>query len=146
MVIGGPPVGSFPLGGSPQFVAPPQFLGAPGLPSAARPMVAAPQTPAPPRFPSAAPAAPAPIVRAKGADEPLSLPSPEQLGLARGAELDWNETRRTLSTLGATDSRLELLASGEYRFSFVVSASLVDGLGATPAAAVRAALARVKRG
>jgi hypothetical protein len=145
-VIGGPPVSGFPFAGSQQFVPPPQFVGNPGFSPASRPMVAAPQSPAPPRFPSAGPAAPQPIVRAKGADEPVSLPSPDQLGLARRAEVDWNETRRTLTTLGATDSRMELLASGEYRFSFVVSASRVDGLGATPADAVRAALARVKRG
>jgi|SRR6516164_2940486 hypothetical protein len=144
-MIGGPPVSGFPLGGSPQFVAPPQFIGGPGVAPPSFPMVATPPTPAPPRFPAAGPAASAPIVRAKGADEPLAMPSPEQLGLARRAEVDWNETRRTLATLGATDSRLELLASGEYRFSFVVAASLIDGIGATPADAMRAALARVKR-
>src|SRR5438128_234623 len=82
------------------------------------------------------PAAPRPIFRAKGPDEsipaaearilgnatitPLSMPTPEQLGIVRASAadrgaLDWTAAHRQLERLGAIGFRFEKLETGGCR-------------------------------
>jgi hypothetical protein len=87
------------------------------------------------------PATPRPIFRAKGPDEPnpapsfapvtytpgspatpLSIPTPEQLGIASaivssGADLDWTDAHRRLEHLGAIGFRLDKLEAGGCHFA-----------------------------
>ena len=98
-----------------------------------------------------------PLVRAKGYDEepaarpaPLSLPSPEQLGVARRAPetVDWTATHQRLEELGAVGFQLESLTGGGFRFSCLIPtgqpdrAYRIEGQGTTQAEAVRIALER----
>ena len=164
-MIGGPPIAGFPPGYAPPpgFVPPGGFASAPPgfVPGAApftapvqtRPMVAMP--PPPPRSPNV-------LARAKVDEEPvrpqpMTLPPPEQLGVARRSPdgVDWAETHRRLQELGAVGFQLEPLATGGYRFVCLLPSGLpdrpsrIDGQGATQAEAVRAALDRAapyKRG
>lgn len=51
--------------------------------------------------------------------EPVTLPSPEQLGVSKPqtkSGTDWNETRRRLDAVGATSFQVVHLAEGGCRF------------------------------
>ncbi len=67
---------------------------------------------------------PIPEERPVVADSPparLSLPSPEQLGVAgAGAPVDWGEVHRRLDRLGAVSFRQEKLLDGGYRVTFLL--------------------------
>ncbi len=93
----------------------------------------------------------APLVRAKGADQPaspvllpedhpkavpltLDMPSPEQLHVARPRPaqesppltFDWNRVDRRLNELGATSWVCQHMAQGGYRFVVLLPAARTD--------------------
>ena len=137
-MIGGPPVFSYPPGytAQPAFNPQPGYAAQPGFappggfatappgfrpgnaPAAPRPTVAA-LPPPPARFPGAPPA-PQSLVRAKADEEPvarsqpLSLPSPDQLGLARrsGDGVDWAATHRRCKSWAPSASSSSRPAAG----------------------------------
>jgi hypothetical protein len=131
-----------------------------GQPAAWQPMNPL-RSPMPASAPSFAqqPAPRPPIVRAKGPDDPppapkpapLTMPSPEQLGVTRaklapGDVVDWAAARRRLDRLGATGFLLEKLPQGGYRFTCLLPTTQagrthhVEAVAATEAEAVRATL------
>jgi hypothetical protein len=159
-MIGGSPMMSpnvFPSPFPGQLYPAAQYVGQPAswqTPNANR---AAPQPAA-----AVAPAtAPRPVVaRAKGPDEPLpsptparlTMPSPEQLGVARPKPaadgVDWTATRQRLDRLGATCFHLERLSPQAYRFTCLLPTTQpgrthhVEAVAATEAEAVRLTLAK----
>lgn len=122
-------------------------------------------TPSPPanRVVPPSPAAPRPVVRAQSPEEPkaftrpapLSMPSPEELGVSAGrrsaADADWTLARRRLNELGASCFQLEKLPGGGYRFVCLLPGSQsnrnhrVESEAASEAEAVRLALARAEQ-
>ncbi len=156
-MIGGPPVVDLPPG----FSTRPPFV----PPSGVAPAVAAPQTrvaiamPPPARFPTG----PAPKIspRARGEEEavsaPVTLPSPEQAGVARrhGADLEWAEAHRRLDEMGIVDFQIKPNGDGGFRFACLMPSGQpdrfyrIEGQGTTQREAVRVALERAapyKRG
>jgi hypothetical protein len=160
---------------TPQFMNPPQqFVGQPAAwPSAswqpqmstfgqqpAQPSTFVRQLPTPSSADLARAAAPRPIIRAKGDDEPaprptrpmpLTLPSPESLGIARApatASVDWSATRTRLDRVGVIGFNLERLSPAGYRFTCLMPTSQpgrthrVEAVAATEADVVRLALAK----
>jgi hypothetical protein len=120
----------------------PQGRPAPAAPSVARAKV------------EDAPPVPAP---APAWSAPLTLPTPEQLGIVsagsavpampESAPLDWNATHAHLRRLGAVGVQLGRLPQGGYRFGFLLPTDSpdvtrhIEGTGPTEAEAVRRALA-----
>jgi hypothetical protein len=104
--------------------------------------------------------APRPLVaRAKGLDDaplpatpaPLSMPTPEQLGVGRakpslGDGAGWTDARRRLDRLGATCFQLEKLSPNGYRFTCLLPTNQpgrhhhVEAVAATESEAVRLTL------
>lgn len=129
--------------------------------------------PLPPPPPSAVAAAPAPrAVRGVRAEEPvpaaprrlaiapLSIPSPEELGVTRAArptaptravarDLDWTRVRQNLQEMGVSRFQLENTGNGGVRFSCWVgsgsAAQLVQADGSNEAEAVQACLQRASQ-
>ena len=117
-----------------------------------------------------APAAPRPIFRAKGLDEPvppaalsttamtvrLSIPTPEQLGVSLTpiqdrAGLDWASAHRRLERLGAVCFHLDKLESGACRFTCILPTPWpgmthrVESEATTAAEAVNVALSQAEK-
>jgi len=116
-------------------------------------------------------ATPRPIFRAKGPDEPtpalygpaspatpmpLSIPTPEQLGIAptvesNGADLDWTDAHRRLESLGAVGFRLDKLEAGGCHFACLLPTRQpglthrVEADAATSAEAVRLVLGQAEQ-
>jgi hypothetical protein len=115
---------------------------------------------------------PRPIFRAKGPDEPassaetrvvgnaatipLSMPTPEQLGIVRASaadrgDLDWTAAHRQLERLGAIGFRVEKLETGGCRFACLLPTRQprlthrVEAEAATEAEAVNLALAQAEK-
>jgi hypothetical protein len=90
---------------------------------------------------------------------PLTLPSPEELGVAPRpplpatpvAKVDWNATHDNLQRLGGTGFQLAQLADGRFRVAFVLRTNQADQVhhieatAATQADAVASALARAEQ-
>jgi hypothetical protein len=90
---------------------------------------------------------------------PLTLPSPEELGVAPrpptqttpAAKVDWNAAHDSLQRLGGTGFQLAQLADGRYRVGFVLRTDQADQVhhieatAATQADAVASALARAEQ-
>lgn len=112
------------------MMAPPNTPAPPRFPTGSQPIAAAGQAqpqPAPASLPPAylPPAAPRPTVRLQSEDEappqapppsPLTLPSPEQLGIVGNAvaeaTVDWTAVHRRLDALGATCFHMEKTTTG----------------------------------
>ena len=128
-------------------VLPPQGYAAPPWPGPSQPRPAASPSWQQPSWQDSAqvrqPSPRAPVVRAKGEDDPaparppvappaplpaaLSLPSPEQLGVARGNSanrpvVDWGEVQQRLDRLGAISLHQQKLLDGGYRVTCVLPA------------------------
>lgn len=83
--------------------------------------------PPPPAYPARRPAQPKPLVRGQAPEEPkparpplLTLPSPEQLGVAvRSGENapDWTALRAHMKELGVISFHLDSLPDGRTRFT-----------------------------
>jgi len=124
-----------------------------GAPAFAPPNNRVPAMPAPR---AAAPAQPRPLVRAKGPDEPtpprpplLTMPSPEQLGVAvhpTAAGPDWSAMHARIKELGIVSFHLESLPENRCRFTCWVPRGQpgvtrrIEVLAATEAEAVRLGL------
>jgi hypothetical protein len=104
----------------------------------ARPPVARAQGPAKP-----------PVARGQIPDEApraLKMPSPDELGIKlerNNKPLDWDQLRDQLDRLGATSFRLDKDGDG-FRFVCVLPSGSVEATGSTEAAAVSAAMAKVR--
>lgn len=102
------------------------------------------------------PSAPTPPPTPRRAAAPLSIPTPEQLGVgaakkpataaARREDVDWAATRKRLQEMGAVSFRLDQLPDGGARFQvwLPAQASAVQADGASEADAVRDCLARAR--
>jgi hypothetical protein len=107
------------------MLAPPMMMSAPPPMMAAAPTYA-PQANAVPAVP-AAPVRPRPIIRAQAPEEPnparpplLTLPSPEQLGVAvRPVEnsTDWSALHARMKQLGVLSFHMDSLPDGRTRFT-----------------------------
>lgn len=86
---------------------------------------------------------------------PLSLPSPEALGIAvartpaAATALDWNAVHARLDRLGAVRFQSDRLPQGGYRVTFLLpggaaGTQTVEGVAATQADAVQLALSRAE--
>lgn len=150
------------IGGAPIYMPAPAVPGTPFLPPAPRPAVpAAAPRPSVVRGVSGRepPARSAPRV----ASAPLTIPTPEELGIAprrgrspaatsapaaRPAEVNWSVVRRSLQEMGATGFKLDFLPAGRARFSVWLPGGagqrLVQADGDTEAVAVRDCLARAR--
>jgi hypothetical protein len=102
---------------------------------------------------------PRPIIRAKGADDPdeiapttpVTLPSPQQLGIApasrpSGPSTDWAEAHRRLDRLGAVCFQKEKLSQGGFRVTCLLPTARpevhhrVEAFAATEAEVLRLTL------
>jgi hypothetical protein len=114
------------------------------------------------------PAAPRPIIRAKGPDEPvpsvamhpqvpapLTMPTPEQLGVRSSStsaktDLDLTAAYRRLESLGAVCVRLDKLDTGDSRFTCLLPTRQagvnhrVEADASSPAEAVRSVLTQAE--
>jgi hypothetical protein len=100
-----------------------------------------------------------PLTNSPAKATPLTLPSPEELGVAPRsalpaaavAKVDWNATHDSLQRLGGTGFQLAQLADGRYRVGFVLRTNQADEVhhieatAATQADAVASALARAEQ-
>jgi len=153
-------------GGQPVFVAPPQYVSGPQYVQP-RPVQQVAQ-PWPPRSSQPTqPAQQAPTFRAKPYDdkpapvqaqapapklEPLTLPSPESLGLApkAPAKVDWNATLERLDRLGRIGHQVVQLDDGRCRVLLVMrtrqadQVQRIEATAASEAEAVGLALARAE--
>jgi hypothetical protein len=93
-------------------------------------------------------------VRGKETAPSLTIPTPEELGVASAARpevLDWTTTRRQLADLGAVRFGLEHLTGGKVRFSCWLPApggespALVQADGGNEREAVRDCLEQARR-
>lgn len=127
------PMTTYPSGpmANPSLTWPSQ--GTPGIPSATSPRLAWTPQPTAPQSTAPQPTTPRPIFRAKGPDEPsaspvsvpariptpLSMPTPEQLGVARAPVSVTEELDCTaqLEKLGAVCFRMDQLKTGGCRFT-----------------------------
>jgi hypothetical protein len=124
------------------------------------------QQPAPSQQALAQPTTPrAPIFRAKAEDEPLpeappvveerrpeplSLPSPEQLGVGHGPSVDWADVHRRLEQLGALSFQQQKRLEGGFRITFMLPTDhndrtqQIEAVAETEAQAVRLALEKAE--
>ena len=123
----------------------------------------APQNNPPPAVPASAPraAAPAqrqPLARAKAPDEPtparpapLTMPSPEQLGVTVrpvASAADWTALHARMKQVGVVSFHMDTLPDGRYRFTCWLPqgqpgvTQRIEALAATEAEAVRLGLER----
>ncbi len=97
---------------------------------------------------------PQPKIRLQAPDEParrLAMPRPEDLGLTTAAAtLDWNAIRQRLQQLGALSFRVDQLAAGGHRVTFLLPTAdprrtrQIETTAASEAAAVQLALERAE--
>ncbi len=147
-MLGGPPIMSQPVYlSSPPTYPPASYPAVPAMASpgtwTGRPAQTAPAPPSSNLVRAQQSATPRPIFRAKGRDEPtptpsfapvadapgsptmprpVSIPTPEQLGIApaivaSAADLDWTATHRQLERLGAICYHFDKLETGGCRFA-----------------------------
>jgi hypothetical protein len=144
-------------GGQPVFL-PMQYAPQQGYPAAQRPQAKAP-APQPTTVRGQMPGKEEARPKA-AASAPLSIPTPEQLGVGamrklaattapvaqRPAEVDWAATRKKLQELGAVSFRLDQLPAGRARFQvwLPTQAAAVQADGASEADAVRDCLDRAR--
>jgi hypothetical protein len=87
---------------------------------------------------------------------PLSIPTPEQLGIApaastKGADLDWTDAHRRLESLGAVGFHLDHLEAGRCHFACLLPTRQpglthrVEADAATSAEAVRLVLGQAEQ-
>jgi hypothetical protein len=85
---------------------------------------------------------------------PLSLPSPEDAGVAvpgTAGKVDWNATRERLQQLGGISWQLTQLTDGSFRVALVMRTTQpncfhhIEATEATEAAAVNVAMARAEQ-
>ena len=77
----------------------------------------------------------------------LKMPSPDELGIKWDKDskpLDWDQLREQLDRLGATSFRLDKHSDG-FRFVCMLPSGSVEATGSTEAAAVSAAMAKVRQ-
>jgi hypothetical protein len=94
-----------------------------------------------------------PLSLAKVQLTPVSLPSPEELGVAFAvpAKVDWNATRERLNHLGAIGLQMVQMTDGSYRIAFVMRTNQADHVhhieatAATEAEAVALAMTRAEQ-
>jgi hypothetical protein len=119
----------------------------------------------PPQQPAQAPRQPQqqPVVRGSAPEEkkparrePVSLPSPEQIGITPPVPpdpnvIDWNATHERMKAMGVLEFQMPQRAEGGYRFSVVMATAeagrtyRIEGTGATEAAAIRSCLDKTDR-
>jgi len=175
-MLGGPPIMSQPVYlPSPPIYAPASYPAVPAMASpgawTGRPAQTVPAPASANLARAQQPSTPRPIFRAKGPDEPtptpalygpasrampLSIPTPEQLGIvptvdSNGSDLDWTDAHRRLERLGAIGFRLDKPEAGGYHFACLLPTRQpglthrVEADAATSAEAVRLVLSQAEQ-